>query len=153
MIINAGTQSRVPLGVKLKFAKDLFRKFGRNFIHVSRHRVGRKRIPTSPASPFYGYPAEVIAEWCGVSIGTAEHYKAGRRKPPTPVLRLFRLYRDGKVLGRTWDQYKIVAEKLFCPDGRFVTEAHISHLTIVCEMLAEKDPEVYDAILRKVESA
>ena len=75
--------------------------------------MGRKRIPTSPASPFYGYPAEVIAEWCGVSIGTAEHYKAGRRKPPTPVLRLFRLYRDGKVLGKTWDQYKIVDEKPF----------------------------------------
>ena len=115
--------------------------------------MGRKRRQTSPLSPFYGYPAELIAEWCDVSVGTAEHYKAGRRKSPTPVLRLFRLYRDGKVLGRNWDRYKVVDEKLFCPDGRFVTEAHISHLTIVCQMLAEKDPEGYDAILRKVESA
>ena len=115
--------------------------------------VGRKRIQTSPASPFYGYPAEVIAEWCGVSIGTAKHYKAGRRKPPTPVLRLFRLYRDGKVLGKRWDQYKVVDEKLFGPDGRFVIEAHISHLAMVCQMLAEKDPDGYAALIKKSKSA
>ena len=111
--------------------------------------LGRKRIPTSPASPFYGFPAEVIAEWCGVSVGSAEHYKAGRRKPPTPVLRLFRLYRDGKVLGKEWDQYKIVKEKIFSPDGRFVAEAHISHLAVVCQMLAEKEPEEYQRLLAK----
>ncbi len=115
--------------------------------------MGRKRLPTSPLSPFYGYPAELIAEWCGVSVGTAEHYKAGRRKPPTPVLRLFRLYRDGKVLGKSWEQYKVVDEKLFCPDGRFVAEAHISHLAIVCQMLAEKDPDGYEALIMELRSA
>ena len=114
--------------------------------------MGRKRIPTTPASPFYGYPAKVIAELCGVSVGSAEHYKAGRRKPPTPVLRLFRLYRDGKVLGRKWDQYKVVDEKLFGPDGRLVTEAHISHLAMVCQMLAEKDPDAYAALIKRSQS-
>ena len=112
--------------------------------------VGRKRIPTSPASPFYGYPAEVIAEWCGVSVGTAKHYKAGRRKPPTPVLRLFRLYRDGKVLDINWDGYKVVNAKLFCPDGRLVTEAHISHLSVVCQVLADRDSDSYDALLARL---
>ena len=112
--------------------------------------MGRKRIPTSPLSPFYGYPAELIAEWCGVSVGTAEHYKAGRRNPPTPVLRLFRLYRDGKVLGKPWGQYKVIDGKLFCPDGRHVTEAHISHLAIVCQILANKDPEGYEELMEKL---
>jgi len=70
------------------------------FHKTTRISVGRKRIPTSPASPFYDYPAKVIADWCGISAGSAEHFKAGRRKPPTPVLRLFRLYRDEKVLGK-----------------------------------------------------
>ena len=88
-----------------------------------------------------------------MSVGTAEHYKAGRRKPPTPILRLFRLYRDGKILGKDWDQYTVVDEKLFGPDGRFVTEAHISHLTIVCQMLAHKDPEGYHALLKKARLA
>lgn len=115
--------------------------------------MGRKRIPTSPLSPFCGFPAELIAEWCGVSVGTAEHYKAGRRKPPTPVLRLFRLYRDGKVLGQEWDGYKVHKEKLFGPDGHFVTDSHISHLAQVCQLLAEEDPDSYDALLKQSRQA
>ena len=111
--------------------------------------MGRKRIPTSPASPFYGYPAEVIAEWCGVSVGTAEHYKAGRRKPPTPVLRLFRLYRDGKVLGREWDEYKIVNGNLFGPDGKRTRPVDIALMGLVWQALAENDPESYHEILEK----
>ena len=109
--------------------------------------MGRKRRPTSPLSPFYGYPAVLIAEWCGVSIGTAEHYKTGRRKPPTPVLRLFRLYRDGKVLGDEWSGYKVTHEKLFGPDDRFVRPSDIALLGLVWQALAEKDPDSYYALL------
>ena len=115
--------------------------------------MGRKRIPTSPASPFYGFPAEVIAEWCGVSVGTAEHYKAGRRKPPTTVLRLFRLYRDGKVLDDDWREYKIVKGKLFGPDGRSVRPSDIVLMGLVWQALAEKDSESYFAILEQTRRA
>ena len=111
--------------------------------------MGRKRIPTSPASPFYGYPAEAIAEWCGVSIGTAEHYKAGRRRPPTPVLRRFRLDQSGKVLGEDWDDYKVVGGKIFGPDGRFVRPNDLALMSLVSQALAEKDPESYYAILEE----
>ncbi len=88
-----------------------------------------------------------------MSVGTAEHYKAGRRRPPTPVLRLFRLYRDGKVLGKVWEGYKVAHEKLFGPDGRYVTEAHISHMATVCQMLREKDPGGYEELLRELRRA
>ena len=115
--------------------------------------MGRKRIPTSPLSPFYGYPAAVIAEWCGVSVGTAEHYKAGRRKPPTPVLRLFRLYRDGQVLGNDWEGYKVKDERLFGPDGRHVRPTDIALMGLVWQALAEKDPESYYALLEKAQRA
>lgn len=111
--------------------------------------VGRKRIPTSPASPFYGFPAEVIAEWCGVSIGTAEHYKASRRKPPTPVLRLFRLYRDGKVLGPEWDDYRVIGDRLFGPDGKHIRPNDIVLWGIGWQLLAEKYPDQYHALLLK----
>ena len=47
---------------------------------------------------FYGYPAELIAEWCAVSRKTAELYKRGVRKPSRQALRLFCLHRDGKIL-------------------------------------------------------
>ena len=110
--------------------------------------MGRKRIPTSPASPFYGYPAEVIAEWCGVSVGTAEHYKSGRRKPPTPVLRLFRLYRDQKVLGSDWEGYKAQGPKLFCPDGKHITASHIVLQGLLWQALADSNQDKYFELLR-----
>jgi hypothetical protein len=115
--------------------------------------VSRKRIPTSPASPFYGYPAEVIAEWTGVSVGSAAHFKAGRRTPPTPVLRLFRQHRDGKVLGKQWEGYKIVGGKMFGPDGRIVRPSDIALMGLIWQALAEKDPESYYAILDKARRA
>ncbi len=108
--------------------------------------VARKR--KNNLNPFYGIPAVIIAEWTGVSVGTAEHWKAGRRPPSRSALRLFRLYRDGKVLGNAWDGYKIVDKKLFCRDGRHVTEAHISHLALVCQRLADLDRPEYEKLLR-----
>ncbi len=115
--------------------------------------MGRKRIPTSPLSLFYGYPAELIAEWCGVSVGTAEHYKAGRRKPPTPVLRLIRLYRDGKVLGREWEDYRIVDERLFGPDGKHIRPNDIVLWQLGWQLLADKYPDKYHALLLEHDEA
>lgn len=111
--------------------------------------MGRKRRTTSPANPFYGYSAKLIAEVCGVSVGTAEHYKAGRRKPPTPVLRLFRLFRDKKTLGPEWDGYTVREDKIYGPDGRFVRPSDIVLMGLVWQALAEKDPESYYAILEQ----
>jgi len=112
--------------------------------------VGRKRIPTSPASPFYGYQAEVIAEWCGVSIGTAEHYRAGRRKPPTPVLRLFRLYRDQKVLSdEHWRGFRAIDDKIFPPKGRPFSISHFFLWELLWQALAEADSKKYHQLLEK----
>ena len=111
--------------------------------------MGRKKRPTSPLSPFYGYPAELIAEWTGVSVGTAEHYKAGRRKPPTPVLRLFRLYRDGKVLDGEWDKYRIANGKMFGSNGRPVRPSDIALMGLIWQALAEVDPNSYYTILKQ----
>jgi hypothetical protein len=111
--------------------------------------VGRKRTPTSPANPFYGYPAELIAEWCGVSIGTAEHYKAGRRKPPTPVLRLFNLLRHQKVLlGEDWEGYRCAKGKIYGPDGKSVRPTDIALIGILWQALAEADNNRYHEILK-----
>ena len=113
--------------------------------------MARKPRPTSPLNPFYGYPAELIAEWCGVSIPTAAHYKAGRRRPSRSVLRLFRLYRDKKVLGDEWDKYTVVHERLVGPDGRAITPSHIALWSIAWQLLAEKDPDNYHSLLQRAE--
>ena len=129
--------------------KDLVRFVGRYFIHVTRQRVGRKRIPTSPANPFYGYSAEVISEVCGISVGSAEHFKAGRRTPPKSVLRLFRLYRDGKILGPEWTGYRVIRERMFGPNGKAITPVDIAHWSLVWQILAEKDNAAYHKLLEE----
>lgn len=111
--------------------------------------MGRKRIPTSPASPFYGYPAELIAEWCGVSVGTAQHYKAGRRKPPTPVLRLFRLYRDGKVLGPEWEGFIVHGNMINGPDGKVISQTQLLYTALLAQRLSEDSPTDYQERLEE----
>ena len=112
--------------------------------------MGCIRIPTSAASPFYGYPAKVIAEWCGVSVGTAKHYKSGLRPPPTPVLRLFRLYKDNKVLGREWDGFRARGDKLYGANNQFITPSLIELNGLLWQALAEEDNEKYHQLLEKV---
>ncbi len=112
--------------------------------------MGRKRIPTSPASPFYGYPAELIAEVCGVSVGTAEHWKASRRKPSTPALRLFRLYRDQKVLSdEHWEGFRVVDDKMIPPHGRPLGPSDFYLWGLIWQALAEADSKTYHELLKK----
>ena len=88
--------------------------------------MGRKRRPTSPANPFYGSSARELADVCGVSIGTAEHYKAGRRKLPTPDLRLWRPYRDRRVRSdNARDGLRVINNQIFAPgDSRPMKPEH-----------------------------
>ncbi len=83
-----------------------------------------------------------------MSVGIAQHYKAGRRKPPTPVLRLFRLYHDGKVLGKPWACYRVVGEKLFGPDGKYVTANNLVLHGLLWQALADANQEKYFELLR-----
>lgn len=103
----------------------------------------------SSLNPFYGYPAPIIAEWCGVSVGTAEHWKAGRRRPSRAALRLFRLYRDGKVLDEAWTDYRVVKGELFGLDGRPIRPSHLVLYGLMWQALADKDPDCYFALLRR----
>ena len=105
------------------------------------------RSTPKPLSRFDGYSAKVIAEVCGISIGTAYNYKAGRAQPPVPTLRLFRLYRDGRIAGPEWGDYKLHQDKFFGAENRHVNAAHIAHLALVCETLAQIDPEGYQRFL------
>ena len=117
--------------------------------------MGRKRIPSSPLNPFYGYSAEEVAEVCGVSVGTAQHYRAGRRKPPTPVLRLWRLHREGRILtDDAWDGFRIVGDKIFAPgDSRPFTPVHLYLYGLVWQALAEANPDRYYALLEDQRTA
>ena len=66
---------------------------------------------------FYGYPAELIAEWCSVARSTAYAWKTGSLKPSKPAARLFRLHRDRMVLNPEWKGWSVTRNAIVDPDG------------------------------------
>lgn len=100
--------------------------------------------PKVRPTAFYGYPAELIAEWCGVSLKTARLYKAGHRKPSLQALRLFTLHRDGKVLGRDWRGFRVEGPYLRDPAGYRARTSQLEHWNVLIQWaatVAAKDPE------------
>lgn|ERR1700687_3465669 len=93
--------------------------------------------PAAVFSIFDGYPAELIAEWCAVSRKTAELYKAGSRKPSRQALRLFALYRDGRVLSGAWRECSIRGDRLFDPEDCAVTLDQLRAYWVVMQLAAE----------------
>ena len=69
------------------------------------------------SSLFYGHSAELIAEWCGVSIETAKRWKRGDRQPSLSAAKLFALYRNGQVLGTEWREWRVHSDRLIDPEG------------------------------------
>ena len=112
-------------------------------------------MPVRPLSIFYGYPEQLVAQWCGVSLHTARLYKSGARKPSRQSLRLFTLHRDGRVLDQKyWRGFSVNKGKLVDPSGREFDSGQLSaHWLIVqlAQELARKDPrdlEEYHRLLR-----
>jgi hypothetical protein len=86
---------------------------------------------------FDGYPAELIAEWCAVSVKTAELYKAGSRKPSRQALRLFALFRDGRVLAGAWRDCCVRGDRLIDPEDQGLTLGQLRAYWIVMQLAAE----------------
>jgi hypothetical protein len=106
-------------------------------------------------SIFHSYPAAQIAEWCGVSLGTAKLYKSGRRKASRAVLRLFTLHRDGRVLGSAWKGWCARADTITDPDGNVTTMRQLRMYFFVMQYasaLAARDPATqrdwYELLIR-----
>lgn len=89
------------------------------------------------SSVFDGYPAVLIAEWCAVSLKTAELYKSGARKPSRQALRLFGLYRSERVLTGAWAHCTVRGDHLVDPDGQTVTVGQLRAYWIVMQLAAE----------------
>jgi hypothetical protein len=88
-------------------------------------------------SPFYGYPPKLIAEWCGVSVQTARAYKNGSKRPSRTVLKIFRLYKEGRVLGEAWEGWVVKNGVIFDPDGNGTTSQQLLAYWIVMQYAAE----------------
>lgn len=102
---------------------------------------------------FYGYPAELVAEWCGVSVRTAQRWKDGRSRPPRLALRLFTLHAERRVLGKEWDGWLINRETLVDPEGNSTTQGQLrayAHVYALCRELSRKDQSAGELLDRLV---
>jgi hypothetical protein len=94
-------------------------------------------------SIFYGYPPELIARWCGVTLDTAKLYKSGARKASRAVLRLFVLHRDGRVLGDGWEGWIAGVGTIADRDGNVTSARQLTNYFNVMQFaaaLAAQDP-------------
>ena len=98
--------------------------------------MGRKRTKPTPAR-FFGYPDELIQEWCGVSRQTAYMCKIGARKPSKAALRLFVLHRDGRVVGPEWTGWTIRRDQLVDPEGNRTTQAQLRAYWMIVQLARE----------------
>ena len=113
-------------------------------------------VSARPLSIFYGYPEKLIARWCGVSVATARLYKSGTRKPSRQALRLFALYRDGRVLDDHWKGFAIRGANLVDPQGREFAPGQLNAHWLIVQLareLATKDPRDLEAYRRILRSA
>jgi hypothetical protein len=78
-------------------------------------------LPAPPKRPtpaiFYGVPAELIAQWCSVSMSTAYAYKSGRTKPGKQARALFKLHQERRVLTAEWDGWLVKPDGIVDPEG------------------------------------
>ncbi len=89
--------------------------------------------------PFYGYPAEIISAWCGVSVRTAQAYKNGSKRPSPSVLKLFRLHKENRVLTDfgSWDGWTLNEKGIFDPDGNCTSPAQLQSYWLIMQYAAE----------------
>jgi hypothetical protein len=104
-------------------------------------------------SIFEGYPAEVVARWCAVSVKTAQLYKSGLRRPSRQSLRLFALQRDRQVLGAPWAGWLINGDSIVDPDGNATTVGQLRAyflVTQVASALARELGPQYQAMFHRL---
>lgn len=87
--------------------------------------VGVRRRKLTYLSPFYGYPPELIARWCCVSVQTARAYKNGSKRPSRSVLKLFRLHKEMRVLSDAWEGWTVDDRGICDPQGNRTTAAQL----------------------------
>jgi hypothetical protein len=90
---------------------------------------------------FYEYPADLVAEICGVSLETVARWKSGEVTPSRPALRLFDLHRRRKVLASpSWEGWVVKGDALVDPDGNETTQTQLRAYYFVYQLAAELAP-------------
>jgi hypothetical protein len=85
----------------------------------------------------YGYPVDLIAQWCCVDVQTARHYKAGTRRPGKASLTLFSLNRDGAILPAEWQGFSFRGATMWDPYGKPLTHGVLRSYQLALQIMGE----------------
>jgi hypothetical protein len=100
----------------------------------------------------YGYPAELLAEWCLVPLKSAQCWKRGQRQPGRQEIHLFELHRDGRILSRDhWAGWSVRDGTLVDPEGNQPTEPILRDLSAGRELVRDSTglQKQFQAIVRE----
>ena len=138
-----------------EFSGSSWRSAGKPGASDKQQQKGAKLRRPTPAV-FYGYPVELIRDWCRVSADTAYLYKIGARRPSRQALHLFVLHRDGRVLGPDWGDWSVHGDVMISPEGKRTTKGQLNAYWLVMQLardLTEKDPKARQEFYRILASA
>ena len=99
---------------------------------------------------FYGYPAELVAAWCCISIQTAHRYKLNTLKPSQQSVALFRLHADKRIVPRDWVGWKFHDGKLFNAEDVPLTRAQLEAYQFVYQLASTRAPNEVADVLRSL---
>lgn len=90
------------------------------------------------SSPFFGYSAKQIADWCAVDLETAMRWKREEAKPSPAELRLFELHRNRRILGDEWPAGWVVKrDVLVDPENNETTQGNLRAYALVYQHYRE----------------
>jgi hypothetical protein len=87
-----------------------------------------------PPAALYGIPIKEIARICGVSLKTAQRWKAGQSVPPKPALMI--LEQDLGCFHPDWAGWTMKRGLLCSPEGWEATPGHVRGLQMINATLA-----------------
>jgi Phage protein len=85
----------------------------------------------------YGFPIDLIADWCCVDLKTARHYKSGTRIPGKAAAMLFTLFSRGLVVPAQWEGFSFRGFRLYDPYGKELTAGQLRAYQLGLQMMRE----------------
>ena len=103
-----------------------------------RHITDRDAQATSVVSTvFFGYSVQLLSQWCLVDEETALRWKRGEQDPSPQALLLFKLHRDGRILGPEWEGWHIRDGQIVDPENQSTTQGQLRAYYVNYQLLRE----------------
>ncbi len=105
----------------------------------------------SPHPIFYGVPAEIISEVCGVTLRQARAYKRGTAQAHASVIQLVTLHTEGRILGDAFAGWQTRGAELMDPEGHRTSQSMLRAYAFVWQLareLARQDPVAMESLDR-----